>query len=187
VGAGHFKRVNFHSYLLTLAAVLSALYKDGDFLIVDAGGERTDIGLVHNGLLINQYSYSLSPKHLARLAGQKSLTTHAEASTLAHLQPGHNLWEQNKVEWLRNFKQALSKFGAPESAPTHIFVGSEANYHPLLASWLKELNLKPVIISAEWLSNWCALAPGAKGAGEHWVLAEAMFLSQVASEAPELV
>ncbi len=187
VGAGHFKRVNFHSYLLALSAVLSALYNDSDFLVVDAGGERTDIGLVRDSLLINQYTYSLSPKHLARLAGQKSLTTHAEASTLAHLQPDHNLWEGNKVEWLRNFKQALSRFGAPEEAPSQVFIAAEQEYHSLLAKWLKEIGLKPVIISAEWLSNWCALAPGAKRAGEHWVLAEAMFLAQVASEAPELV
>ncbi|MDO8183905.1 MAG: hypothetical protein Q7T49_02885 [bacterium] len=182
IGAGHFKRLNFHSYLLTLSAVLSALYKDGDFLVVDAGGERTDVGLVKNGLLVNQYIFSLSPKHLARLSEQKSLTVSAEAKTLANLDPKHKLWEQGKTDWLDNFKQALTKFGPTESWPQNIFVGAEAHYNSILVNWLKELNFKPVVISSEWLANWCELAPGLKGVGEHWILAEAMFLSQVASE-----
>ena len=187
IGAGHFKKVNFHSYLLTVAAVLAALYKENDFLVVDAGGERTDVGLVQNGLLINQYSFSLSPKHLARLAAQKQLTTRGEAATLVHLHPEHRLWSDHRGEWWRNFKQALSRFGAPEEAPRQVFIGAEPNYQPLLAGWLKELDFKPVLLTPDWLTNWCAVAPGVQGASEYSPLLAAMFLAQVASEGPELL
>lgn len=155
-GSGHFRRVAFHSYLFAAAAVAGNIYQgDADFLLIDPAGERTDVGLIINRILLDQHSFA------SRRRGPHEPTPSRE-------------------EWLSNLRSTLKNFSNHSPIPRTALLSAPPREAPIYHHWLIEAGFAPLILSEELLAAVIELAPGLQ---RHWPPGSrlpAIFIAQVA-------
>ncbi|MBI2631229.1 hypothetical protein HYW73_03400 [Candidatus Nomurabacteria bacterium] len=129
-----FETIKFSSFAMTSFTVVRDMYKkEENFLLVDIGGEVTEIFMVKKNVLRESISYPLGRNFLARGISAKLGCTideansllslfkdsHAEASVAKKLEL---IIKDLKTEWLKNFQESLAHLSKDISIPAVIFI-----------------------------------------------------------------
>ena len=133
----HSKEIKFSSFVLSSFAVVRDMYiNQAHFLLIDIGGEMTDISMIKNNTLCESVSFPLGLNFIIRgiasalgisLNEAKSLFSlfrdgHAEASVVKKLEP---IMGKLKTEWLKNFQESLANISRDISVPATIYVAMD--------------------------------------------------------------
>lgn len=194
----HLERVEFHSFALAGFAVLGNLFGPGEnYIILDLGGEMTEISLVWRGVLWGTASFPLgSNSAVRRLAGEFK-TSPAEALSNLHLylkkrldaaaagRVEKTLVTTVKKEWLAAFRQALERLPEPYLLPANVYLVGEEGLAALFGGWLAEeefVNLfsggrfSPRLLGKELLGHFCGHPPTG---GDLSLMMEAVYCDKI--------
>ena len=145
----HFKKIQFSSFILASFTVVRDLYvKQENFLLVDIGGEVTDISMIKKNVLRESISFPLGRNFLIRgvaaglgcdLALANSLISlfkdgHADESTAKKLAP---IIDQLKTEWLKKFQESLANLSHDISIPATIYIAIDKDLADFFAETIK--------------------------------------------------
>ncbi len=128
-------KISFHTFSLTAYQTFTRLIdkKYRNFVLIDTGGEITDLLVVADGLLVEHLSFPKGKNYLIRKLAKKMGTVFAEASSSLEIyQSGQasivlkNRLESALVEikkdWLGSFKEALAKVTETVFLPENFFI-----------------------------------------------------------------
>ncbi len=136
----HFKEIIFSSFVLTFFSVIRDLYAhQEDFLLVDIGGEVTDISMVKKNILRESISFPLGRNSIVRgvastlnysLDEAKSSISlfkdeHADISVVQKLEP---VIGKLKAEWLQKFQESLANLSHDISIPPVIYMAIDKDF-----------------------------------------------------------
>ncbi len=143
------KNITFSSLALASFAVARDLFSNqDDFLLVDIGGELTDILMSKKDIMRESISYPLGNNSLIRsiasslgltLAEARSLFSmykenHADDITIKKLEP---IMNDFKKEWLKNFQESLVNFSNDLSIPSTVIITAGKTSMPFFGEIIK--------------------------------------------------
>ncbi|MES2023652.1 MAG: hypothetical protein V4439_03130 [Patescibacteria group bacterium] len=143
------KNIKFVSFALASFAVVRDMFMYQDnFLLIDVGGEVTDISMVKKDTLCNSISFPMGPNFMIRgvasalnssLEEARSLFSlykdnHADENTKLKLEP---VISELKKEWLKKFQESLVNFSNDISIPSTIFITADADSADFFAEIIK--------------------------------------------------
>lgn len=124
----------FHSFLLPFFAVVRDLYLNvPDFILIDIGGEVSDLSVARSGVLTGVMSFPLGKNFLLRSAGEVLKKDVHEISSLISLYLTNRLEDMAMREfetaliptrtlWLKSLHEALDSITNDLSLPNNIFL-----------------------------------------------------------------
>lgn len=130
----HFKQMRFSSFALSFFTVVRDMYlKREDFLLVDIGGEVTDIYMVKKSALRESISFPLGCNFLTRgVAAGLGCTLSEADSFISLLKNGHAeeslakrlvlILNNLRAEWLKKFQDSLVNLSNDISIPSIIYI-----------------------------------------------------------------
>jgi hypothetical protein len=136
----HKKDIKFSSFVMASFVVTrDAFIKEEDFLLIDLGGEVTDISMIKKGVLRESISFPLGTNFMIRGISLGLQCTLEEArSYLSLYRDGHAagslqlkiepLMKDLKAIWLKNFQESLAKLSNDISIPSSIFLAIDKEY-----------------------------------------------------------
>lgn len=145
---GH-SEVHFSSFLMaSFTAVRDMNAQQNDFLLVDIGGEVTDITMVKKNILRESASYPIGRNFMIRglssalrssLEKAKSIFSlykdgHVESKLLNKLKPA---MDRLKTEWLKNFQSSLASLSSDISIPSAVFITIDKEFENFFAEIIK--------------------------------------------------
>jgi cell division ATPase FtsA len=135
----HFESIKFSSFAMSSFTVVRDLYaKEDNFLLVDIGGEVTEIFMAKKNVLRESISYPLGRNFLVRgVASILGCTLDEAVSLLSLMKDGHAeasvakkiklATDKLKVEWLKNFQESLAHLSKDISIPSTIYIIVDEN------------------------------------------------------------
>lgn len=174
IGAGHFRQVQFHSFIFSLAQAVRILAGErSSFLVVDVTGERADLGLVSEGMLLAQANFSMSSRGLVRILPMTKLSGKSNALSKA--------WTDRQNEWLDSLNRVLAQFKREVPLPNKVYLLTEPAGEKFFAQALKEVGFRPVILKSTDWHKVCQTAPTLTQANfDPGILPLSLYLSGVA-------
>lgn len=147
----HFKTgdIKFSSFTIASFTVIRDLFTDREnFLLINIGGEITDISMIKHNTLRESTSFPLGINFMIRsisstmkcsLGEAKSLISlfkdgHASASTVKSLEPAIS---KLKSEWLVNFQQSLANLSNDISIPAFVYTTVDKDLAEFFAEIIK--------------------------------------------------
>lgn len=145
----HFSLIKFSSFAMACFTVVRDLYiKQEDFLLIDIGGEVTDISMVKKNILRESVSFPLGRNFLTRgiasglecsLGEASSYITlfkneHAEETLNKKLEP---IMDQLKKEWLEKFQESLANLSNDISIPATIYIATDKDLADFFSETIK--------------------------------------------------
>jgi hypothetical protein len=130
----HFKKIEFSSFILSFFTVVRDMYpKQENFLLVDIGGEVTDISMVKKNTLRESMSFPLGRNFLIRGVASDLGCTLSEADSFISLfKDGHAeesiakklilILNKLRIEWLNKFQESLANLSKDISIPSTIYI-----------------------------------------------------------------
>lgn len=144
-----FEVIKFSSFAMASFTVARDLYPEsGSFLLVDIGGEITEIFMVKKNVLHDSISYPLGRNFFIRGVAEELGSTISEADSLISLfQSGHAeekvaanlgaIMDKLRAEWLAKFQQSLADLSADISIPSRVHIIADPNFADLFAATIK--------------------------------------------------
>ncbi|MBU0999064.1 hypothetical protein KKG24_02020 [Patescibacteria group bacterium] len=135
----HFKQIKFSSFILSFFTAVRDLYpKQENFLLVDIGGEVTDISMIKKNTLRESISFPLGCNFLTREVASNLGCTVSEAGSFISLFKDKHAEESvtkkltlilNKIreEWLKKFQDSLANLSNDISIPSTIYIAINKN------------------------------------------------------------
>ncbi|KKT00934.1 MAG: hypothetical protein UW07_C0003G0010 [Candidatus Nomurabacteria bacterium GW2011_GWF2_43_8] len=145
----HFNQIKFSSFTMASFAVVRNIHtQQEDFLLVDIGGEVTDISMIKENILRESISFPLGHNFLVRgvasgldcsLGEADSLISlskdgHAEKSTAKKLE---SIMEELQQEWLKKFQESLVNLSNDISIPATIFMAIDKDLADFFSETIK--------------------------------------------------
>lgn len=142
----HFNQIKFSSFMLSSFTVVRDMHiQKENFLLLDIGGEITNISMVKKNILRESISFPMGRNFFTRGVASSLGCTLSEASSLISLlQDGHAeekvadkislTMEQLRKEWLKNFQESLANLSNDISIPATIYMTTTKD----LADFFKE-------------------------------------------------
>jgi hypothetical protein len=145
----HFKQIEFSSFVLASFAVVRDMYtKQDNFLLVNIGGEITDISMIKKNVLHASISFPLGLNFLIRgvayglgctLFEANSLISlfkdaHADEAVTKKLTP---IIDRLKAEWLKKFQESLANLSHEISIPATIYIAIDKDLANFFAETIK--------------------------------------------------
>lgn len=136
----HFKEIIFTSFVMAFFTVIRDLYSDqDDFLLVDIGGEVTDISIVKKNILREAVSFPIGRNSVVRGVAYESKYSLDEAkSSVSLLKDDHAedlmvkkfepIINKLKMEWLQKFQESLSTLSHDISVPHTIYMAIDKDF-----------------------------------------------------------
>ena len=130
----HVKEIKFSSFTMASFAIVRDTFANQDsFLLIDIGGEVTDISMVKGNVLCESISFPLGINFMIRGVAFSSLASlnearslislfkdnHAVESTIKKIGP---IIEKLRMDWLSNFQESLSRLSKDISVPATIYL-----------------------------------------------------------------
>ncbi|MEK7138534.1 MAG: hypothetical protein AAB787_03430 [Patescibacteria group bacterium] len=150
--ACHHDQVEFHSASFTLFSVVRGLQPaDESLLLLDIGGEITELTLVWQGIIRETFSFPLGHNALVRhlMASKEATHSVAHASLDLDLVDEKNL-AKVQTEWLKNFQEGLVKVVQHRfwSGEITLLVENSAR-SSVFTTWLNGASLDKLFFSAK--------------------------------------
>lgn len=156
------QHLEFHTFsLAAFASIRDFIPETENFLVVQVGGEVTDITIVKNAIIADSVSFPLGYNNLLR-ALDKICGNHPECTLEALLKlhrETKNTTEDKKrvakaiadakVAWLELFNNAISNFSAGTFLPKTVFLFENGLYTSLFKEFLKSAESSQFTISVE--------------------------------------
>ncbi|OGI65407.1 hypothetical protein A3A95_00970 [Candidatus Nomurabacteria bacterium RIFCSPLOWO2_01_FULL_39_18] len=145
----HRGNIKFVSFALSSFAVVRDMFiNQENFLLIDVGGEVTDISMIKKNVLRESISFPLGQNFIIRgvasalgstLGEAESLISllqdeHGDASTEKKLNP---IIDKLKMEWLKKFQEALANISRDISIPATIFLSTEMGFADFFGKTIK--------------------------------------------------
>lgn len=136
----HFESIKFSSFTMASFAVIKNMFADkSDFLLIDVGGEVTDISMVKKNVLRESVSFPIGRNFIPRGLSQNLNISNIEAeSYLSMARDGHLSKELEikispalnnlKMEWLKHFQESLANLSKDISVPYMIYLSAEKEF-----------------------------------------------------------
>ncbi len=133
----YFKEIRFFSFLFAAFAVVRDVYSHTeDFLLIDIGGEVTDISMVKKNTLRESISFPLGVNFIIRGVASAMISSIEEAKSLISLlKDGHAGDAETKkieealdglrIKWLNKFQESLANISNDISIPSTIYISIE--------------------------------------------------------------
>lgn len=190
IGAGHFKEVNFHSFIFALAQAVKRVAGAGqNFLLADVTGERADFGLVSSGLLLAQANFPMASRGLVRILSESTKSVPAETKTLTRRTSEFRspvlarAWAAREAEWLDNFNEVLAKFKREAPLPKKVYLLAETAGEKFFAGVLKQAGFRPIILQPVDWQTICQVSPVLEPANfDPGIMPLSLYLSGVAED-----
>lgn len=145
----HERDIVFSSFLMASFGVIRDMYREQkDFLLVDIGGEVTDISMVKDQVLSESVSYPMGINSVIRtISISLNCTLDIAKSLFALYKEGHmEEKEKEKIEpiinniksfWLKQFQSSLSSLSHDISIPATIFLTLDREYADFFTEIIK--------------------------------------------------
>jgi hypothetical protein len=145
----HFNQIKFSSFAIASFTVVRNMYeKQENFLLVDVGGEVTDITMIKNNVLRESVSFPLGCNFLAREAAIVLGSTLHEADSLISLfKDGHAeesvseklsiIMNDLRAKWLRHFQESLAVLSNDISIPATVYISIDRDLADFFAETIK--------------------------------------------------
>ena len=141
--------IKFSSFAMTVFTVARDMFMHQEnFLLVDVGGEITEISMIKKDVLRSSISFPLGINHLIRKMSQELNCTldeaksylslykdgHAEDSTQKKLEP---IVSKSRADWLLKFQESLVNISNDISIPATIFLTTEKEFADFFTETIK--------------------------------------------------
>lgn len=135
----HHETIKFSSFTMASFAVMYNVFSDQpNFLLIDVGGEVTDISMVKKNVLRESISFALGHNSIIRGVASALMCTEQEASSyLALFNAGHAeeptarklepIINKLKLDWLKSFQESLANLSKDISVPYTIYLSADKN------------------------------------------------------------
>ncbi|MEJ0002269.1 MAG: hypothetical protein WDN09_03840 [bacterium] len=145
----HSKEVKFASFLMSSFAVARDMFVHQDnFLLVDIGGEITDISMIKKDVLQESRSFPIGRNFIIRGVARELKCSLAEAQSFISLYKDGHAAESTerilepvltrlKAEWLASFQEALANLSNDISIPATIFITIDGEFVEFFSSTIK--------------------------------------------------
>lgn len=145
----NFDQIKFSSFLMASFTTIRDMYiKQENFLLVDIGGEVTDISMVKKNTMCESASFPLGQNFLTRgvasglrssLSEASSMISlfndgHAEESVAQKLSP---ILNQLKSDWLKKFQESLANLSSDISIPSTIYLAIDKELAEFFSQTIK--------------------------------------------------
>ena len=142
-------RVRFYSFAYAFSqALLGVAEGKKNFLVLDVGGEISEVSLIWQGVLLNTISFPLGRNWLVRNVAKTFATTPAEAysslklyqlktQTPAVVGKIDQVLVEAKNEWLETFRGALNRVVDNSLLPENVFALADPTVIDIFRGWLK--------------------------------------------------
>ena len=133
----NFQQIRFSSFSLASFAVVRDMnILKENFILLDVGGEMTNITMVKNNILRESSSFPLGRNFLVRgVADQLKCNLHEANSLISLFKDGHAeksiaqkisfVLEELKGKWLKSFEESLTNLSADISIPSTIYLTTD--------------------------------------------------------------
>ncbi|MBI2097847.1 MAG: cell division FtsA domain-containing protein [Candidatus Vogelbacteria bacterium] len=163
VAAGRPHRpIVFHTFPFALYAVCRDVFNSDNVLLLDLGGEVTEISLIAHNILWETVSFPLGSNFLIRFLAEDFKTVPEEAlSALRIYQRGsHNKLASERMtgalaraggEWLKQFKTALAALTETHLGPDEILAVGDQTITPVMIEWIKGASYENLLMTQKGL------------------------------------
>jgi len=157
----HFRceNIRFSSFLLSSFAVVRNTFVNQDnFLLVNIGGEVTDISMIKKDVLRESISFPMGHNFIIRgVANELSIDLGEAQSLISTYKDGHMSYnaslnsgaviENLKNDWLKNFQEFLSHLTNDVSIPSTIFITVAHNLAQFFSEIIKNEQFNQYILT----------------------------------------
>lgn len=145
----HFKQITFSSFTLSFFTIVRDVYlKQENFLLLDIGGEMTDVSMVKKNILRESASFPLGRNFLTRGVALGLGCTLSEAdSFISLLREGHAeesivkkltlILNKLRTEWLSKFQDSLANLSNDISIPSTIYIAVDKDLADFFSETIK--------------------------------------------------
>lgn len=147
----HFHRDNikFSSFAFVAFAVARDFFaKHSNFILVDVGGELTELSMVKQDVLVGSASFPKGINFMVRALAEANNSSLSEARSLINLLRDDHASESvkqsvgpviNKVknDWLAGFQNALANLSHDISVPSHVFISINDEFADFFSEVIK--------------------------------------------------
>jgi len=145
----HSKTVKFSSFVMTSFVVTRDVFaKDENFLLIDLGGEVTDISMIKKSTLHESISFPMGTNYMIRgIAGGLRSNLEEAKSFLSLYKDGHavgsvaktleSVLDKLKKEWLEKFQESLANLSNDISLPSKIFLAIDKEFYDFFGDIIK--------------------------------------------------
>jgi hypothetical protein len=190
--------ITWSTYLFTSYAVVRDLFVgETNYLLVDVGGEVTDVGLVKNGVLVESLSFPRGRNTLIRRIVEHLAVGWDEAESLLALYHDNMLAERHKKalttvvgrvmdEWSHTLEHALATLTHDFALPETIFITVDEDVRALYEYathkegytqfTLTNRRFNVIVVDASALHEYCALEQGATR--DQFLMIDAMYATR---------
>jgi cell division ATPase FtsA len=141
----HFENMKFSSFLLSSFTIVRDMYTNQNgFLLIDIGGEVTDISMIKKAILCESISFPLGSNFIIRRIAFTLGCTFGEAESLFFLLKDEHadlateekmkpIIEKLKKEWLQSFQESLVNISNDISIPATIYLTVDKTFASFFA------------------------------------------------------
>ena len=146
----HSKKMKFVSFVLASFSVVREMFAHQDsFLLVDIGGEITDISMIKKDILHDSVSFPIGMNYMTRKVASTLNCTLDEARSYISLYKDKHMIEligkkfepivqKLKADWLKNFQESLAGLANNLSIPSNIFLTVDKNLSDFFSEIIKK-------------------------------------------------
>ncbi|MBP6060875.1 MAG: hypothetical protein KA515_02665 [Candidatus Pacebacteria bacterium] len=136
----HFESIKFSSFTMASFATMSSIFPDqSNFLLIDVGGEVTDISMVKKNIIGESISFPAGRNFLIRGIASALSCTQNEAESYASLinaehaeipteKKLNDIVNTLRKEWLTKFQESLANLSRDISVPFIIYLSADADF-----------------------------------------------------------
>ena len=145
----HFNQIKFSSFTMSFFTAVRDVFKQKDnFLLVDIGGEVTDISMTKKNVLRESISFPLGRNFLTRGVASGLNCTMDEANSLISLfKDGHAekrvakkltlIMKELQKKWLEKFQESLANLSHDISIPSTIYIAIDKDLADFFSETIK--------------------------------------------------
>jgi len=145
----HVKEIKFSSFTMASFAIVRDTFANQDsFLLIDIGGEVTDISMVKGNVLCESISFPLGINFMIRGVAFSSLASLNEARSLISLfKDGHAekrvakkltlIMKELQKKWLEKFQESLANLSHDISIPSTIYIAIDKDLADFFSETIK--------------------------------------------------
>ena len=145
----HFNQIKFSSFAMSFFTAVRDVFKQKDnFLLVDIGGEVTDISMTKKNVLRESISFPLGRNFLTRGVASGLNCTMDEANSLISLfKDGHAekrvakkltlIMKELQKKWLEKFQESLANLSHDISIPSTIYIAIDKDLADFFSETIK--------------------------------------------------
>lgn len=195
--------ISFHTFsLVSFGAVRDIFSTEKNFLLMDIGGEVTDISIIRNDTIVKITSFPIGKNSFIRESAKSLNTIPEEAHSLLRLYlEGKSIGQESekmekaliaaKEKWLLSFRKTLADFEGGLSLPKTIFLTVDTDVSKLFIDIIKNDEFSAhtlanqaftiVELSSRILKEYCQASKESNFRCDPFLAVEALFFHRIAN------